>query len=400
MELDLLEEENLLLQQLREFLKKTLPALHRASEEETLKLNALGELAEFGLLTMRIPEEQGGLGMRSPLLCRVLAEIAQLDPSIALLLAFQQAWSIESLRHLEDKALQERLFDAMASGAWVACVLHNPMDDDEASHPIASPTASPTTTAAPTTTPAAHTVAARRTEDGRWLLCGEAPFVTLGASAPHLLVEACDQEGVLRYFWFDNEAREKIDVQIVENKLGLRGCETAHLRFNDLLLPAASCLPLPAASLRFSSWRGLRIALAAIHVGITQAALHTARDYALQRKQFGQPIASFQAIQWKIADMAMQADAAMLLVEQAADAWEKGDASKADHLGRMARLFAAEAAQFATQEAIQIHGGYGFTKEFPVERFYRDAHALRARFGGLPPQQQAIALHWWSQETN
>jgi alkylation response protein AidB-like acyl-CoA dehydrogenase len=388
-ELDLLEEENLLLQQLREFLKKTLPTLQRLSEEERLKLDALEELADFGLLTMRIPEEQGGLGMRVPLLCRVLAEIAQIDPSIALLLAFQQAWSIESLRHLDDKTTQDRLFHAMASGAWVACVLHHPMDEEAAS---------PAPTAENPAKPRTHTVTAKRTEDGSWVLRGEAPFVTLGASAPSLLIEACDQEGGLRYFWLDNEAREKISAQIVEHKLGLRGCETAHLRFNDLLLPPVSCLPIDP--LRFSSWRGLRIALAAIHVGITQAALHTARDYALQRKQFGQPIASFQAIQWKIADMAMQADAAMLLVEQAADAWEKGHAKEADHLGHMARLFAAEAAQYATQEAIQIHGGYGFTKEFPVERYYRDAHALRARFGGIPPQQQAIALHWWSEETN
>jgi alkylation response protein AidB-like acyl-CoA dehydrogenase len=162
-------------------------------------------------------------------------------------------------------------------------------------------------------------------------------------------------------------------VEGTEEKLGDRGCPTAELRFDDLDLPADRRLGAEGDGFEqaLRTLNGGRITIAARGVGIAQAALDAARTYASEREQFGRPIGEFQAIGHKLADMDTKVRAARLLTHAAADRKERGES----HVRQAAeaKLYASEVSREVANEAIQIHGGYGYTREFPVERFYRDA---------------------------
>ncbi len=375
MQFDLSADANLIIEQVRDFAKKEMAPLAAVAEHaECLASKGIEALGSYGLLAMRIPEAYGGSEMDAATCCRVLMEVAAVDASLAVVAALQNAWCVPLLCAAADDAQKDRWLGALAGGAWMACggeVFAKEAD------------------------PAGRWGGLLRAErvGEAWRLQGEARFVTLGKSASLLLLSAVDGEGKPQYFVLEGALRDRIEARVIEGKLGLRGTEVAHLLVPETMVPETSRLMGDLGS--FDPWGSGRIAIAAVQVGVAQAALSQAIQYAQQRHQFGQAISGFQAIQWKLADMAMKSDAAQLLVDQAADAWQRSAWEEVSVLGRAARLFAGEAAVWIGQEAIQIHGGYGFIREFSVERYYRDAQTLRARWGGASAQQYALAETWW-----
>lgn len=375
MHLELSADNLLIVEQVRDFARKELASLAAPAEHtERLAREGIEALGSYGLLAMRIPEEYGGSEMDAPTCCRVLMEVAAVDASLAVIAALQNAWCVPLLCAAASDAQKHRWLGALVEGTWMACggeAFAQEADVERRSMGML-----------------------RASREGDiWRLEGEARFVTLGSSAPLLLLSAVDGEGQRQHFVLEGALRERVEARVIEGKLGLRGAEVAHLTLPQIAVPEAS--RLAGGDHSFDPWRCGRVALAAVQVGVAQAALTQAIQYAQQRKQFGQAISAFQAIQWKLADMAMRVEAAQLLVDQAAGSWQRGSWEEVDAVGRAARFFVGEAAVWIGQEAIQIHGGYGFIREFPVERHYRDAQTLRARWGGASAQQHAIAEGWW-----
>ncbi|MCB9639476.1 MAG: acyl-CoA dehydrogenase family protein [Myxococcales bacterium] len=375
MQLELGAEESLIIEQVRDFARKELSSLSSAAEhQEQFSRESIEALGSYGLLSMRIPEAFGGTEMDPVTCCRVLMELAWVDASLAVIVALQNAWGVEFVNATGSDEQKALWLGALAEGALIACGGEGFACEAGGAR--------------------GNTGLLRVQHQGdSWRLEGEAHFVSLGGEAELLLLGAVDEQGEIHSFVLEGDARKQVIAKPFEGKLGLRGTEVAHLALHGVVVPDSARLANCAEAA--DAWAFGRVALAAVSVGVAQAALWQSLQYAQQRKQFSQPISSFQAIQWKLADMAMKAEAAQVLVDHAADLWQRGEMEALEDAGRQARLFAAEMAVWAGQEAIQIHGGYGFIREFPVERYYRDAQTLRARWGGASAQQHAIAERWW-----
>jgi len=226
------------------------------------------------------------------------------------------------------------------------------------------------------------------------VLNGNKVFITNGAEADIALVFATVNKS-LRHRGITGFIVERgtpgFSVGKSEHKLGIRASSTAELVFEDCFVPEANRLSDEGAGFKvaLSAIDASRVSVATQGVGIAQGAFDKALAYAKERRQFGQPIADFQAIQWFLADMATQIDAARLLTCQAAYHQDRGLPFIKE--SSMAKLFASEAAMFVTTKAIQIHGGYGYIKEYPLERYFRDARILEIYEGTSEMQRMTIA---------
>lgn len=353
------EEQHLLVEQIESFAKGRLAPLTATwHDQEERVQDAMPLLAEQGLLGCCIPETDGGPGLDPAVLCQFLTTLARVNASLATQAAILNATAIEYLIHGDHSPQrQERLHSLLEQQQWIAWV-------SDACMPEGPP-------------PAVHAI---RTTQG-WQLRGMVPFVTLGISAHSLLVFAQDEHNQRHAFWLQAN-HPGIERQVVRGKLGLRSTDIAHIRLHEVeVSPTQQIGPDNDVRLaEITAWNKGRIALAAVALGIGQAAHQQACLYAQQRKQFGAPLASFQAIQWKIAEGAMDLEAATCLLYRAISAWQHQQPEDLERWAGMAATFSSQAALRTSEDAIQIHGGYGFTKEFPVERYYRDAQSLRARW--------------------
>jgi alkylation response protein AidB-like acyl-CoA dehydrogenase len=353
MRFSLQEDQTILSDQIRQFASQelTLPHQGLSNSEVQARLTAI---TEQGIMGLSIPESHGGPGVDHITLARCVMALAETDASLATIVALTNGCVVEALLLSENHPAQNTRLEAIMTGearvAW--CGGH--MGE---ARPIAKPT-----------------------ETG-WLLSGTCPTVPLATQATAFLVCANSDDGPL-LFWLPRET-QGLDVTPIERPLGLRHASSGTVQLNDAkadqttqLLPASGD---GASFLQQLLARGNTL-LAGVATGTRQAALDVAANYAQERKQFGKPISAFQAIQWKLADMAMEQEACRLLFDRAAHAWATNDEAALQEWSAAAFSKAAAFAPFAGQEAIQIHGGYGFTTEFPVERLYRDANALRARF--------------------
>jgi alkylation response protein AidB-like acyl-CoA dehydrogenase len=236
---------------------------------------------------------------------------------------------------------------------------------------------------------------ARRQGDG-WVLNGSKTFITQGSVGATYVVMAVTAQG---------EGKKGISAFVVpaglkgftigkkENKLGMRSSDTATLLFDDVALPGESLLGEAGAGFRqaLTVLDGGRIGIAALSVGIAQGALDASIAYAKERHQFGRALSEFQAIQWKIAGMATEINAARLMTHRAA--WLKSRGEPFTLAASEAKYFASETAVRAANEAVQIHGGYGFIKEYPVEKLYRDVKLMTIGEGTSEVQKMIIARH-------
>ncbi len=331
-----------------------------------------GKLAELGLMGVCIPEEYGGAGADFLSYILVLEELSRGDAGVGVTVAVHTSAVTLPILTFGTDEQKSRFVPPLARGeALGAFALTEPEAGSDAG---------------------ALRTAATANGDG-WSISGAKQWITNGRYAgTFLLFARTDQDtpGAKGVSAFILDA-DHVKVTRDEEKLGLNSSVT-----NDIVVEGAEVGPerlLHAEGKGFevamATLDGGRIGIAAQALGIAQAAYEAARAYALERKQFGKRIAEFQAIQWKLADMATEIDAARLLVYRAA--WLKEQGRPHTEEGAKAKLFASETARRQTAEAIQIFGGYGYTKEFPVERYYRDAKITEIYEGTSEIQRLVIA---------
>ena len=330
------------------------------------------KLAELGLMGVCVPEEYGGVGADFLSYVLVLEELSRADAGVGVTVAVHTSATTLPLLAFGTDEQRERFVPPLARGEHLgAFALTEPGSGSDAG--------SLRTSAAPDA-------------DG-WLLNGSKQWITNGSRAGTFVLFARTDSttaGARGVSCFVLDA-EHVRITREEEKLGLHSSTTSDLVLEDARVGRDRLLHEEGRGFRvaMATLDGGRIGIAAQAVGIAQAAYDVARAYAADREQFGRRIGDFQAIQWKLADMATDIDAARLLTYRAAWLKQEGRPHAAD--GAKAKLFASEMARRQTAEAIQILGGYGYTREFPVERYYRDAKITEIYEGTSEIQRLVIA---------
>jgi alkylation response protein AidB-like acyl-CoA dehydrogenase len=332
----------------------------------------LAKLAELGLLGVCIPEEYGGAGADFLSYILVLEELSRADAGVGVTVAVHTSAVTLPILNFGTDEQRSRFVPPLARGEAIgAFALTEPESGSDAG---------------------SLRTAASLDGDG-WKISGSKQWITNGAFGGTLLLFARTDpdtpgpRGVSAFIVDGDQVR----VTREEEKLGLNSSSTVDLVIEDARVERDRLLHEEGKgfTVAMATLDGGRIGIAAQALGIAQAAYDVAREYALERRQFGQRIADFQAIQWKLADMATELDAARLLVYRAA--WLKEEGQPHTEEGAKAKLFASEMARRQSAEAIQILGGYGYTKEFPVERYYRDAKITEIYEGTSEIQRLVIA---------
>ena len=355
-DLALTEEQELAQRTARDFAReKVLPLAHEIDEKGKIPPALIKEMASLGFLGIYVPETYGGAGLDALSYALVCEEINRACASTGVVMSSHVSLVVDPLLHHGSDAQKERFLRPLASGEKLGCfALSEPASGSDA---------------------AAMRTTARRDGDA-WVLNGTKNFITNGASADVALVFAqtdasARKRGIAAFVV--EKGTPGFSVGKLEHKLGIRGSDTAQLLFQDCRVPAANLLGEAGGGFKIalSTLDGGRISIAAQAVGIARACLEDALAYAKEREAFGKKIVEFQAIQWKLADMATEIDAARLLVWRAASLKDRGE----DHIlaAAQAKLFASDVAVRAARECVQIFGGYGYLTDFPAERHYRDA---------------------------
>jgi alkylation response protein AidB-like acyl-CoA dehydrogenase len=332
----------------------------------------IGQLAQLGLMGVCIPEEYGGAGADFVSYILVLEELSRADAGVGVTVAVHTSAVTLPILAFGSDEQKSRFVPPLARGELVGAFA--------LTEPEAGSDAGSLRTAA--------------VEDGDgWTITGSKQWITNGAFGGTVLLFARTDQSTpgaagVSAFLLDGD---QVQVTREEEKLGLNSSSTVDLLIDGARVGRDRLLHEEGKgfSIAMATLDGGRIGIAAQAVGIAQAAYDVAREYALERKQFGKRIAEFQAIQWKLADMATEIDAARLLVHRAA--WLKERGLPHTEEGAKAKLYASSVARRQTGEAIQILGGYGYTKEFPVERYYRDAKITEIYEGTSEIQRLVIA---------
>ena len=331
----------------------------------------LDTLGELGLMAVCVPEEYGGAGADFMSYILVLEELSRADAGVGVTVAVHtSACTLPILAHGTDEQ-RRRFVPLLARGAAIGCfALTEPGSGSDAGALVSSAEA----------------------VDGGWRIRGSKQWITNAAFGGTLLLFARTDPGTrsargVSAFILDSD---QIEITRTEEKLGLNSSATNDIAF-DTVVEAGRLIGERNRGFRIAmlTLDGGRIGIAAQAVGIAQAGYDVARGYALEREAFGHRIGDYQAIQHKLANMSMEIDAARLLVLRAA--WLKDQGRPHTEAGAKAKLFASEMARRQTAEAIQVLGGYGYTKEFPVERYYRDAKITEIYEGTSEIQRMVIA---------
>jgi alkylation response protein AidB-like acyl-CoA dehydrogenase len=336
----------------------------------------VGKLGALGFLGMMIPEQYDGMGLDTTTYLVALEEIAAVDASTATAMSVHNSLPTQMILRWGTDAQKEKFLRPMARGERLgAFALSEPDSGSDAA--------------------SLRTQAER--DGAGWVLNGTKAWVSSGSSSDVVLVMArTDKAG-------DRRGPRGISTFIVtpdlpgysvgkkEDKMGLRSSPTVQLVFDNLRVPAENLLGAEGQGFVYAmqSLDHGRLGIAAQAVGIARAALELATDYAAERRQFGKPLKEFQAIQFKLADMATRTAASRALLYMAAAARDRGQAIT--QFSAMSKLFASETAMWVTTQAIQIFGGYGYVKEYPVERLFRDAKVTEIYEGTSEIQRIVIA---------
>jgi butyryl-CoA dehydrogenase len=355
-DLTLTEEQELAQRTARDFAReRILPRAREIDEQGKVPAELIAEMASLGFLGIYVPESYGGAGLDALSYALVTEEINRACASTGVVMSSHVSLAVDPLLHWGSDAQKDRFLRPLASGEKLGCfALSEPASGSDA---------------------AAMRTSARRDGDA-WVLNGTKNFITNGASADIAIVFA-QTDAKARHRGIAALVVEKgtpgFSVGKLEHKLGIRGSDTAQLVFQECRVPAANLLGEAGGGFKIalSALDGGRISIAAQAVGIARACLEDSLAYAKEREAFGKKIVEFQAIQWKLADMATEIDAARLLVWRAATLKDRGE----DHIlaAAQAKLFASDVAVRAARECVQIFGGYGYLTDFPAERHYRDA---------------------------
>ena len=372
----LTEEQEHLRREIREFAAQEI-APYRAAWDEASEfpLATVKKLGAMGLLGVVIPSEYGGAGLGYVDYVLVIEELSSVDGSLGLTMAAHNSLGTNHIFLAGNEAQKREFIPRLASGEFLAAwALTEPGSGSDAS--------------------SARTTAVKKGD--RYVLNGNKTFITNGHYADVSVVIAVTDKSKgthgLSAFVVEKGAKG-FRAGKKENKLGLRASDTSELIFEDCEVPEENLLGAEGEGF-IDAMRvldGGRISIAALALGIARGALDSALTYVKERRQFGKAIAEFQGIQWKLADMATELDAARLLTQRAAVLKDAG--RKVTRESSMAKLFASEVAVRICDEAVQLFGGYGFIKDYPVEKFYRDVKLCTIGEGTSEIQRTVIARY-------
>ncbi len=370
-----LSEHELEVQKLaRDFAQnEILPHVMKYDESQEFPMEIARKMGDMGFLGIIFPEEYGGAHFSTLEYAIIVEEISKVDPSIGLTIAAHNGLCTNHIYSFANEELKKKYLPDLTTGkklgAWG--LTENVSGSDAAGM---------------------ATVAERK--NGHYVINGSKLFITHGSVGETAVVTAVTdkskgKKGISAFIvekgWDGFKTGKK------ENKLGMRASDTAELIFEDLHVPAENMIGNEGEGFVqcMKILDGGRIAIAALSLGIAQGALDASLKYSKERKQFGKSLSEFQGIQFKLADMATEISAARLLTYRAAIMKDQG--KEINLSAAMAKFYASEIATKATNEAIQIHGGYGFIKEFPVEKFYRDVKLMTIGEGTSEVQKMVIA---------
>ncbi len=376
MDFNFTDEQEQLRRSVREFAEGEIrPHAMEWDEAGKFSPDLFPKLAEMGLLGVGFPEEYGGAGLGTLEFALVMEELARVDPSVALSVAAHHSLCTTHIYLFGNEEQRRRYVVPLAQGKKYGCW--------GLTEPEAGSDAGGTRTTA-------------EREGDHWVLNGSKTFITNGHYADVCVAMAVTERsrghhGISAFIIEKDTPGFRAGKK--ENKLGMRASDTAEILFEDCRIPAENLLGAEGEgfinSLRVLD--GGRIGLGALALGIAQGAFEVSLSYAKERKQFGKAIASFQAIQWKLATMKTEIDAARWLIYQAAERMDRGQPDS--KLCSIAKLYSSEAAVRVTNEAVQIHGGYGFIKDYPAEKFFRDVKVCTIGEGTSEIQRLIIARH-------
>jgi alkylation response protein AidB-like acyl-CoA dehydrogenase len=370
------QEQQQLRKEVRQFAETEIkPHVMEWDESQQFPVEVFRKLGELGVLGAVYPEEFGGSGFTYVDYSIVMEELARVDPSIALSAAAHISLCMNHIYLAGSREQKQKYLPKLASGEWIgAWALTEPESGSDAG--------------------GTHTRAVRDPKSDCWVLNGSKTFTTNGQIADVVVVMAVTDRAATSHgisAFLIEKGTPGFRPGKKENKLGMRCSPTNEMILSDCRVPDSQrCGNLGEGfidALRVLD--GGRISIAALSLGIAQGAYEAALHYSQQRKQFGRFISEFQAIQHKLADMATEIDAARLLTLRAA--WMKDNGMNVNKESSMAKLFASEIAVRVANEAVQIHGGYGFTKDYPVEKFYRDVKLCTIGEGTSEIQKLVIA---------
>jgi alkylation response protein AidB-like acyl-CoA dehydrogenase len=342
-------------------------------ESQHFPIELKPKLAELGLLGVIFPEIYGGAGMGYVEYATIIEELSRVDGSVGISVAAHNSLCSNHIYQYGTEEQKQRFLVPLASGKYLgAWGLTEPSAGSDAS--------GTKSTAVPT--------------EGGWIVNGSKNFITHAIHGDICVAMAVtDKEkrskGISAFVF--EKGMQGFSPSKKENKLGLRASETASVVFEDCFVPAENMLGDEGQGFvnAMEVLDGGRISIAALAVGIAQGAYESAVRYAKERQQFGKPIAEFQGIQFKLADMATKIDAARLLMYRAA--WMKDNGKKTTKESSMAKLYASEVSVNVCEEAIQVHGGYGYTKDYPPEKYWRDSKLCTIGEGTSEIQRIIIA---------
>lgn len=368
------ETQQMVLEAARDFARQEIkPHIMEWDEAQFLPLDVLKKAGTLGFMGLLIPESYGGSGMGYHEYVTLIETISMVDPSIGLSIAAHNSLCTNHIYTFGTEQQRLRWLPQLCSGetlgAW-GLTEHNTGSDAKGM----------STTA--------------KKEGDSWVLNGTKNFITHGISGDIAVViarngEKGDNRGMTAFVV--ERGTPGFTAGKKENKLGMRASETAEMIFDNCRIPDENRLG-PVGDGFIQSMKildGGRISIAALSLGVAKGAFNAALQYSKERKQFGKAISSFQGISFKLAEMATEIEAAVLLTQKASEMKNKG--LNVTQPGAMAKLFASEVCVRVANEAVQIHGGYGFTKDFPVEKFYRDAKLCTIGEGTSEIQKLVIA---------
>ncbi|MCL5267986.1 MAG: acyl-CoA dehydrogenase family protein [Bacteroidetes bacterium] len=349
------------------------PVVMKYDESQEFPLEIMHKLGELGFMGVTISEKYGGSGLSYVDYCSIVEEISRVDPSIGLSVAAHNGLCTSHIYNFASGSLKEKYLPDLTSGRKIgAWGLTEPTSGSDSG--------------------AMRTVAVR--EGDNYVLNGTKQFTTHGSVGETIVVMALTnpskrKKGISAFVL--EKGMPGFSVGRKENKLGMRASDTSTMLFENVILPVGNLIGNEEEGLKQALWvlDAGRIGIAALSVGVAQGALDASAKYARERVQFGKPLAEFEAIQWKISEMATKIDAARLLTYKAA--YLKDSGKDINLAAATAKYFASEIAVKCTEESIQIHGGYGFTKDFPVEKLYRDVKLLTIGEGTSEVQKMVIA---------
>ena len=368
------EQQQVLRRAVREFAETEIrPFVREWDAAQAFPRALVAKMAALGLMGIQFAEEFGGAAMSAIEYCICIEELARIDPAVSLSVAAHNGLCASHVAMFGTEAQKRRYLVPLATGAWIgAWALTEPTAGSDA---------------------ARIRVAAARDGDG-WVIEGTKTFITHGSIGDVMVVMAVTDKarghrGISAFIV--ERGNPGMSAGRKEDKLGMRASDTSEVIFRGCRVPADALLGAEHEGF-INTLQVLdagRIGIAALAVGLAQGAYETARRYALERTQFGRPIASFQAIQWKLADLATRIEAARLLTYRAACLKDHGVRTSRE--SAEAKLFSSEVAVRASEDCVQIHGGYGFVKDYPAEKFFRDVKLTTIGEGTSEIQRLVIA---------